>query len=71
MNSTRKSDVEITRSLVSDGHAWTVCERPVPYSSAQRALLFMSDRVARRVKRYPPNWFDLSDEALAEVSTRA
>jgi len=68
MNSSRKLDIEIARNIVSDGCAWTVYERPVPYRPSQRALVFMSDRVARRVTRYPANWFDLSDDALAELS---
>lgn len=57
------------RSLESDGYTWTVYEQQLPYGQAWRTLVFMSDRVVRRVKQYPPNWFDLPDSELAQVST--
>ena len=30
----------------------------------------MSDRIARRVIRYPSNWFELPDDMRAEIGTR-
>jgi hypothetical protein len=57
------------RDLVSEGYTWTVYEQRLPYERSWRTLVFMSDRVVRRVKHFPPNWFELSDSALAEIST--
>jgi len=71
VKTTRQPDREIVRSVVSEGCTWTVDERPVPYGHSQHALVFMSDRIARRVKHYPANWFELPDEALAALSSRA
>jgi hypothetical protein len=35
-----------------------------------RSLVFSSDGVMRRVRDYPPNWAELSDEELIRLSTR-
>ena len=59
------------RNVVCAGCTWTAFEQRLPYGPSRRSLVFMSDRVARRVKQYPPNWFELSDSALAEISSNA
>jgi hypothetical protein len=33
-----------------------------------RSLVFLSDGVMRRVRNYPPNWFDLADSDLLILS---
>lgn len=48
---------------------WIVCEldeRGAPHYGP--ALLFFSTGLGRRVREYPPNWRDLSDEELYAVS---
>jgi hypothetical protein len=67
MKTARRPDIEIVRG---DDCAWTVYELAVSDPPSQRVLVFMSDRIARRVRHYSPNWFELADEALAELGTR-
>jgi uncharacterized UPF0160 family protein len=45
---------------------WAVYEHC--HSYVGRSLIFESDRVVRRVRNYPANWRDLTDEQLREVS---
>lgn len=45
---------------------WCVYEDRHPFFGA--SLIFDSDRIARRVRSYPPNWRELTDEQLAELS---
>lgn len=71
MKTPQASDEKTVRNLVSEGCTWTVYEQQLPYAPSWRTLIFMSDRIARRVTQYPPNWFELSDSALAEVGTGA
>jgi hypothetical protein len=71
MQETAVSSSAVVRNVVHEGCTWTVCERPIPYNRHRHALVFMSERVARRVKRYPSNWFELPDEALAQLSASA
>ena len=53
--------------LFLDGRAaWAVYEDCHPHVG--RSLIFDSDRVFRRVRNYPANWRDLTDEQLAELS---
>jgi len=59
------------RNVLCGGCTWTVFEQRMPYGPSRRSLVFMSDRVARRVKQYPANWFELSDSALADISSNA
>jgi hypothetical protein len=41
----------------------------LPYDRrSQLTLVFVSDDVMRRVRHYPPNWFELADEELLKVS---
>lgn len=53
--------------LFQDGlMTWSVYEDD--HSYVGRSLIFESDRIARRVRNYPANWRDLTDEQLAELS---
>jgi len=45
---------------------WCVYETRHPHFGD--SLIFESDRIARRVRNYPLNWRDLSDEQLAVLS---
>jgi hypothetical protein len=46
-----------------------VYEQLSPYDRRRRAdLVFESEDVIRRVRNYPTNWVDLSDDALLAVS---
>ena len=60
----------VVRNVFHQGCTWTICERPIPYEH-RNALVFTSDRAARRVKRYPSNWFELTDDALGQLSANA
>jgi len=53
-----------------DGQAWTVSEQPFsPYDRRQGlSLIFTSDLAVRRVRNYPPTWYELPDRALAALS---
>ncbi len=56
--------------LDAGGHVWRVFERE--YSPEDRrkglALVFWSEEVIRIVRRFPPDWRTLPDEALMTVS---
>ena len=48
---------------------WRVYEQVPGYDRRRRPdLVFESDGVIRRVRNYPPNWVELSDEELLTVS---
>jgi hypothetical protein len=55
------------RSIVVNGHAWTVREAVDPVT-LKRTLVFFGTGTARRVRTYPANWRDLSDEQLYALS---
>jgi hypothetical protein len=50
---------------------WIVVEiRDAPYDRRDgRSLVFSTDGVMRRVRNYPPNWFQLSDAELMQLSS--
>ena len=48
------------------GERWSVWEDPRSVNGP--SLVFENDRVARRVREYPANWRDLSDEQLYALS---
>ena len=54
------------RSFRSGSVTWSVYEDAHPH--AGKSLIFESDRIARRVRNYPANWHDLTDEQLAMLS---
>jgi hypothetical protein len=56
---------------VFEGEAWTVREETRGHHYDRRArpdLIFESPAIVRRVRDYPENWFDLTDEELMAVS---
>lgn len=57
----------------ADGVRWRVAERPFgPYDRRRGlSLIFSSDSAVRRVREYPANWSELSDEALAALSWKS
>jgi hypothetical protein len=61
------------RRVITDleGRRWTVFESAATYDRRITALVFDSTDIMRRVRNYPAGWFDLSDEALLELSTHA
>jgi len=56
----------------TDGRQWVVKEVPSsqPDGGDGPSLLFSSNNVIRRVRDFPPDWFDWSDEELFAVSQR-
>jgi hypothetical protein len=63
-----------TRVFVdADGTRWHVAERPFADYDRRRgqSLIFASESAVRRVRDYPANWFDLSDEELSALSWNA
>jgi hypothetical protein len=57
------------RTLVIHGEHWTVYERADPMLDrrASSSLIFESDGAVRRVRNYPANWRELSDEELGAL----
>lgn len=55
------------------GREWRVRETPPPsYDRRQRpSLIFDCDSVIRRVRDYPKNWYELSNEDLFALSLHA
>lgn len=53
-----------------DGGAWVVTEMQLPYDAdtGGASLVFASNDAVRRVRRYPPNWPELSDDELLALS---
>ena len=54
------------RRFTIDDHPWLVCEDPD--GEWGPALIFYGHSSARRVRDYPKNWLDLSDEQLYALS---
>jgi hypothetical protein len=57
----------------ADGRSWDVLEQvsvmPV-HGQSHLSLVFMSPEMVRRVRTYPPNWYELSDLELETLSWR-
>lgn len=60
------------RVLGTDGREWRVREVPhPPYDRrAGSCLIFDTTDAARRVRDYPANWFDLTDDELFALSLK-
>jgi hypothetical protein len=51
-----------------EGHLWRV--REISFSDAAPSLIFESETGFRRVRSYPGDWRDLSEQELLELSWR-
>ena len=63
------ANCEVERKFGVGFAQWVVCELSVsdpPHYGP--ALLFFSDGIGRRVRQYPANWRELSDEELYAIS---
>ena len=59
----------VKRPIAINGVMWTVCEHPGGTRlNESRSLIFYGPGLVRRTRRYPPNWRELSDEQLFELS---
>ena len=68
----RSRDTAKVRRISADGLRWVVREVPAPAFDRRGGthLFFDGESVMRRVRLFPANWFDLSDEELYELSRR-
>lgn len=56
----------------AEGRRWAVYESPLPYDRrATSSLVFVASDVMRRVRNFPPDWFEWPDAALLDLSNRA
>ena len=60
------------RLLAADGLRWVVREVPAPQFDRRGGthLVFDGELVMRRVRVFPPNWLDLTDDELYALSLR-
>lgn len=67
---TQRRETVPTRVLHLAGRSWTVREEPLPFTDRRSgmSLIFESPHLIRRVRHYPPNWFELPDEELFALS---
>lgn len=64
-----KADAPARRVLFVDGRYWRVYEHVAHLDRRSTpALIFESDDVMRRVRRFPADWHTLDDHALFAVS---
>lgn len=70
LHNATNADHADARVVIMDGERWTVYEsRLGQYDRRSRPhLFFESDSAVRRVREYPSNWRELSDEELARLS---
>jgi len=59
-----------TRVLEADDLLWKVREEPWPTADRRggTCLIFDGDSVVRRVRSFPPDWYDLTDRDLYSLS---
>jgi hypothetical protein len=55
------------RNFLAGAYQWTVREVVDP-TTGTSVLIFARDGIARRVRHYPSNWRELSNEALLALS---
>ncbi|MEP6622094.1 MAG: hypothetical protein ABJE47_22420 [bacterium] len=67
------NDSPVQRSFVdADGMRWRVYEQPTSdYDRRRQSLIFASETAVRRVRDFPANWTDLSDDELTALSWNA
>jgi hypothetical protein len=57
------------RQVMWEGVRWTVREMDLPEDAvAGRSLVFASAAIVRRVRNYPPDWYEWSDASLYALS---
>ena len=63
---------EKVRLLSADGLRWTVREVPAPPFDRRGGthLVFDGELVMRRLRSFPANWYDLSDDVLYALSDK-
>lgn len=74
VESATEGEAPRTRAFVdADGNHWLAHEQPFAEYDRRSgmSLIFSNDAAVRRVRDYPSNWFDLTDEELAALSWRA
>jgi hypothetical protein len=64
------SHAERERYLTADGQRWLVREIAAPSFDRRggRHLVFLGDSTVRRLRHFPPDWFELSDEQLYHLT---
>jgi hypothetical protein len=58
------------RQFIADGQRWIVREVYAPRLDRRGGthLVFWGDSIMRRLRVFPANWFELSDEALYKLT---
>lgn len=58
------------RHLTADGQRWLVREIAAPRFDRRGGhhLVFIGDSTVRRLRTFPPNWFELSDDQLYHLT---
>jgi hypothetical protein len=66
----RARDPRSRTFVADDGQIWHVSEQPFSEYDRRRgfSLIFASELAVRRVRDYPADWFELSEQALAALS---
>ena len=62
-----RESMRLARIFERDKEQWTVQEVADP-TTADRSLVFSSKGIARRIRRYPEHWRELSDASLYALS---
>lgn len=62
------SNGHLTRTFVAGDALWTVRLRSPAYDRRRPDLVFECEQVIRRVRDYPADWHELSDEQLFALS---
>jgi hypothetical protein len=60
------------RDLIADGLRWQVREMPAPAFDRRGGshLMFDGEVIMRRVRVFPANWYDLTDDELYALTER-
>ena len=60
------------RRFMADGYRWVVTEVVAPRFDRRGGthLMFDGETIMRRVRTFPENWYDLSDEELYALSLK-
>jgi hypothetical protein len=68
----RAAETRSRTYVADDGQIWHVFEQRFSEYDRRRgfSLIFSSDLAVRRVRDYPADWFDLTEQALTALSWR-